>query len=75
MQNRLKTFQERLTDAIKESKLSHPQICERSEGKITFQHLWIWQNGKTYPRIPSLCLLADILGKSIDYLLGRKNEK
>ena len=34
-----------------------------------------WEGGQRSPSIPALCDLADQLGVSVDYLLGRTDEK
>lgn len=71
----LKAFQQRLTKTIRTSGLKNKQIVESSGGKIQYTHLWIWQNGETYPSIPKLIILARILNVSLDYLLEGKNDK
>ena len=34
-----------------------------------------WENGKRQPNIDKLCALADFFGVSLDYLVGRSNDR
>ena len=38
---------------------------------ITFQTLYKWETGKTYPNVFNLIPIADVLGVTLDELVGR----
>ena len=39
------------------------------------QVVTLWETGRQYPRVPTLCLLADALDTTVDYLLGRQEQQ
>ena len=65
-------FSERITDKIKESKLTQKQIAKMlniSEGNITN-----WKKGENLPSVDTLYKLCILLDESADYLLGLEDE-
>ena len=60
---------ERLKDIRKSQKKTQKEIAEKLG--ITQQAIALWEKGKTSPNPTDLSRLADVLGVSIDYLVGR----
>lgn len=65
-------FPERLTHMRKKRKLTHQNMAD-SLG-ITRQGYGYYENGKREPDLNTLQKLADMLGTTTDYLLGRTDE-
>lgn len=53
----------------KEKKMTRPELAKQL--KVSPATLYCWERGTRNPELPSLIRLADILGVSLDYLLGR----
>lgn len=65
-------FAPRLRKAIKRSGKSVQQIARNITCDATA--VYYYQQGKRLPNSHNLCLLADELGVSLDWLFGRKKE-
>lgn len=66
------TFGERFAKLRKEKGLTQEDIADRVN--ISAQAVSKWENDISLPDITTLPLLSEILGVSIDELLGKKNE-
>ena len=64
------TFGERFRLLLKETNISQYELTKND--KISGNLLYRWLNNQTYPSVFYLIKLSDIMGVSIDYLLGRK---
>jgi len=58
---------------IKQSKYSRPEICEKFG--ISQNTLSNWSTGKTYPSVPQLFKLAELLDVKVDDLYKLKAEE
>ena len=73
MSNLIFGFGDRLNEAILESKLTTPQICEAVG--IERKSLYSYKCGEYSPNALTLAKLATTLHVSADWLLGIKNTK
>lgn len=67
-------FGERMRSAMKQAALTRAKLAYRmsSEERQVGEHdIRRWSNGAATPRADRLGSLADALGVSVDYLLGR----
>lgn len=64
---------ERLVGLRKEKGMSQEELA--SHLKVTRQAISNWERDKTEPDLEMLSRLADLLGKDVDYLLGRVAEE
>ena len=71
IQEILDVFVERLQDVMLEKNLNIKQLAEMI--KIERRTLNSWLLKKRTPRIDYLYTIADCLGVTIDYLVGREN--
>lgn len=67
------TFGQRLARLRKEKGLTQEEVASRIV--ISPQAVSKWENGNSEPDISTLNQLADILGVSVDQLLGRENKE
>lgn len=67
------TFQERITAIRKEKKLSQEKLGDLVN--VSQRAVAFWESGKRMPSHAVLTVLADRLNVSVDYLLGRTDEK
>lgn len=60
-------------EAIKKARLDKGySILELAEiAQVTFNTIYKWENGKTYPNVYNLIPIADALGLTLDELVGR----
>lgn len=65
------TFPQRIAAVRKEMKLSQEKFGELAN--VSQRTIAFWESGERTPSYPVLCDLADKLGISIDYLLGRSD--
>ena len=61
-------FSERLTEALKQSKLSQKELARKLE--ISESNITNWKNGDNLPSVEILYKLCILLEESADYLLG-----
>ena len=66
-------FAERLKSLRKERKLTQAQMAEYLE--ITLRNYQAYEGGVHYPVLPKLIRLADFFEVSLDYLVGRRDER
>lgn len=66
-------FAERLKELRKEKGLTQKEVGEQLG--MTQANYQKWESGKSSPSGETLIKLADYFDVSIDYLVGRKNEK
>ena len=67
-------FHQRIRELIKQKGLEQKEIAEKMGLPVTTVNSWFRPTKPGFPTFPRLCKLADILGCSIDYLAGRKDE-
>ena len=67
------TFPERITAVRKELKLSQEKFGELAG--VSQRTVAFWEAGERMPSHATISLLADRLGVSVDYLLGRADKK
>lgn len=65
------SFPQRIAAVRKELKLSQEKFGELAN--VSQRTVAFWESGERTPSYPVLCDLADRLGISIDYLLGRSD--
>jgi Predicted transcriptional regulators len=65
-------FAERLKELRNKHKISQAALAELL--KISQRQISYYENGKDTPPLPSLIILADYFGVSIDYLVGRSDK-
>lgn len=65
-------FGERLRYAMLNKKISCADLAQASE--ISRKSVYEFRSGSRVPCIDTIVNLADILGVSIDYLIGRKDK-
>lgn len=68
----IKVFSERYDALLEENKVSHYKIC-REKG-LNYSSHYGWRRGAT-PSMTSLKIIAEYFCVSIDYLVGRTDEK
>ena len=67
------TFIERLTELMKENGLTRGELCEKLEiGKNQIKY---WEDKNTLPNGETLIKMATLFDVSVDYLLGRVEDK
>lgn len=67
------TFPDRLKHLRTAAHLTQRQLAEKAG--VAHESVWSWENGRTDPSGFYLCCLADALGVTTDYLLGRTDKK
>ena len=67
------TFSEKLMDLRRKSGLSQEQLADRLG--VTRQSVSKWESGTAMPELVKLISLSDIFGVSVDYLLGRTENR
>ncbi len=66
-------FPERVRELRKERGLKQNEMAEVCGVKLrSYQR---YEHGESYPEVPGLLFLADYFGVSLDYLMGRKDER
>ena len=79
MDDNLEVFAERLKELRKDFGLRHIELVKHCNylrnTKISQSTLSFWENLKTTPSIDSLQVVADVFGVTIDWLIGRSEEK
>jgi len=66
-------FSARVRELRKERGLKQAEMAEICGVKLrTYQR---YEHGESYPEIPGLLFLADYFNVSLDYLMGRKDER
>jgi transcriptional regulator with XRE-family HTH domain len=71
--NRIVGFSDRLCEAIDDSGLTTPQICERC--RIERKAFYEYKRGEYTPPVIFLARLCSVLHVSADWLLGLKSTK
>ena len=66
----LPLFRERFPLLLKENEVTKYRLCKDLE--FTESEVYFWQNGKRSPSVESVVLLAEYLGCSVDFVLGRE---
>ncbi len=66
-------FTERFKEFMTQNNLTIRQVEQETE--IPNQTLSAWLTGTRIPNAYSLCILADYMGCSVDYLLGRVDDE
>lgn len=64
---------ERIKELRKKSKLTQEQLAK--ELHLTKTSICCYEKGYKYPSIETLKLLADIFDVTLDYLVGRTNQR
>ena len=64
---------EKIKKCRKEAGLSQEQLADRLG--VTRQSVSKWESGSAVPELVKLIALSDMFGVSVDYLLGRTDEK
>lgn len=67
------TFGERVTELRKERGLKQREMADICGVKVRSYQRYEYDTG--YPEVPGLVFLADYFGVSLDYLMGRKDER
>lgn len=67
------TFGERLARLRRQRNLTQEEIGEQVS--VSAQAVSKWENDISYPDVPTLVILADILDVSLDTLLGKEKEE
>ncbi|RKI67698.1 XRE family transcriptional regulator [bacterium 1xD42-67] len=67
------TFGERMKELRKERGLKQREMAEICGLNIRSYQSYEYDEG--YPEVPGLVFLADYFGVSLDYLMGRKDER
>ena len=69
----MEKFSERLRELRKERGLKQKEMAEICGLKIrSYQQ---YEYAENYPTVPGLVFLSDYFGVSLDYLMGRKDER
>ena len=69
----MEKFSERLRELRKERGLKQKEMAEICRLKIrSYQQ---YEYAENYPTVPGLVFLADYFNVSLDYLMGRKDER
>lgn len=69
----MSTFSVRLKELRKERKLKqHDMACYLNLSDAGYQ---CYEQGRGFPDVPKLCLLADYFDVSLDYLMGRSHTR
>lgn len=69
----MSVFAEKLKELRKEKDLTQKEIANKlGVSRVAYTN---WENGNREPNIERLVKLADYFDVSIDYLVGRKNER
>lgn len=63
------SFLERLQEARQRKGLSQRTLADKIG--VHKNQIWLYENGKTEPRLSTLVWIADALEVSIDWLVGR----
>ena len=67
------TFAERIRELRKERGLKQTEMAKICGLNVrSYQY---YEHGDCYPEVPGLVFLADYFGVSLDYLMGRKDER
>ncbi len=66
-------FCERIRELRKERGLKQREMADICG--VTIRSYQCYEYGTSYPEIPGLLFLADYFGVSLDYLMGRKDER
>lgn len=67
------TFAERVRELRKERGLKQTEMATICGLNVrSYQY---YEHGDGYPEVPGLVFLADYFGVSLDYLMGRKDER
>ena len=66
-------FAEKLTLLRRREGMSQEQLADRLG--ITRQSVSKWESGASVPELAKLIAIADLFGVSLDYLMGRKDER
>ncbi|TPG93555.1 XRE family transcriptional regulator (plasmid) [Brevibacillus laterosporus] len=64
-------FADRLTKLLEKQNIKPSQLAKIAG--ITKQSIHTLQIGKTTPKLETICIIAEYLHVSIDYLVGRTN--
>ena len=67
------TFSDRLKALRTERKISVKDLAEKVG--INAQTIYAYESGERQPSLNPLCWLADYFGVSVDYLLGRTDDR
>lgn len=62
-------FSQRLQQAMIMRGMRQKELAEAVE--VPISTIWAWANGLRLPQAHALCVAADVLGVSVDWLLGR----
>ena len=65
------TFAFRLRLLRKKRKVTAKQLAAAL--RINYQSVYVWENGRSFPRIDYAILIADFFNVSLDYLTGRSD--
>ena len=69
----MEKFSERVRELRKERGLKQAEIADICGVKVrSYQR---YEHGDGYPEVPGLVFLADYFNVSLDYLMGRKDER
>lgn len=66
-------FKKRLRELRNEKKMTQAQVGEIIG--IGERHYQKFEAGDNFPNVENLCAIADCFGVSLDYLMGRTNER
>ncbi len=69
----MSNFAERIRELRKERGLKQREMAEICGIKL--RGYQCYEYGTGYPEVPGLVFLADYFGVSLDYLMGRKDER
>ena len=69
----MSVFAERLKELRKEKRLTQQKVADSLN--ISQPNYRRWESGERRPSVETLLMLADYFDVSIDYLVGRKNER
>ena len=70
---KMSNFAERIRELRKERGLKQREMAEICGIKL--RGYQCYEYGTGYPEVPGLVFLADYFGVSLDYLMGRKDER
>ena len=69
----MSTFAQRMKELRKERKLKQQQLADQFSVKLrTYQG---YEYGESYPEVAKLIAIADYFDVSLDYLVGRSDER
>lgn len=72
MQQRLtRSFSEMLTEELELQEMQQTELAKAIGHDATNVNHWI--KGRKLPTIATICRIADVLGVTVDYLLGRES--